>query len=110
MNDMKSLEQQGGSTCTHDTNIDAIKRNINPQCGKCGLSHRKNAQLKVQDVENVIGGTTGNRCAATNKHGDEKPSASLKRQSVGRNPQDKASQGKVPTVEEVNSDFDELCF
>ena len=36
VNDMKSLEQQGGSACTRDTNIDAIKQDINPQCGKCG--------------------------------------------------------------------------
>ena len=31
------------------------------------------------------------------------------RQSVGRNPQDKARQGKVRT-EEINPDFEELCF
>ena len=41
VNDMKSLEQQGRSTCTRDNNIDAIKQNISPQCGKCGLSHGK---------------------------------------------------------------------
>ena len=55
-------------------------------------------------------GTTGNKFAGTNKHGDGKPSSSLKRQPVGWHPQDKASKGKVHTVEEINSDFDELCF
>ena len=50
VNDMKSLEQQGGSTCTHDTNIDAIKQNINPQCGKCGHSHGKNASLRYRRI------------------------------------------------------------
>lgn len=67
------------------------------------LATGKNAQLKVQDAESVISGNTGNSCAGTNKHGDRKPSSNLKIQ-------DKESQGKVHTVEEINSDFDELCF
>ena len=44
VNDMKSLKQQGASAHSHETNIDAIKENQNPQRGKCGLNHRKNVQ------------------------------------------------------------------
>ena len=55
VNDMKSLEQQGASASvrSHDINIDAIRQNSNPRCGKCGLSYEESAQLKVQKVEPV---------------------------------------------------------
>ena len=74
VNDMKSLEQQGASVRDRETNIDAVKQNPNPQCGKCGLNHGKNAQPKAQDAGNAISGTTGNRFAEVNKHTTGKPS------------------------------------
>ena len=36
VNDMKSLQKQGASARPHDTNIDAVKQNSKPKCGKCG--------------------------------------------------------------------------
>ena len=70
VNDMKSLEQQSASASarSHDTNIDAFRQNSNPRCGKCGLSHKKSAQLKVQGAESVTSETTGNKCAEINKY------------------------------------------
>ena len=76
VNDMKSLEQQGASASvrSHDINIAAMRQNSNPRCGKCGLSHEKSAQLKVQGAESVTSGTTGNKCAKINKHRIGEPS------------------------------------
>ena len=41
VHDIKSLEQQGASVHSRETNIDAIRQNQNLQCGKCGLNHGK---------------------------------------------------------------------
>ncbi|KAL9976365.1 hypothetical protein ACROYT_G013660 [Oculina patagonica] len=41
VNDMKYLELQGASAGTDEANIDAVREDSNPQCGKCGLNHGK---------------------------------------------------------------------
>ena len=112
VNDMKSLEQQGASASirSHDTNIDAVRQNSNPKCGKCGLSHRKKCPAQ---------GTRCRKCnqwnhweqVCRNKQAQDQKAKPLPRKQPGKwMPQAKTSQNKVHTVEETNSDSDELCF
>ena len=110
VNDMKSLEQRGGSTCTCHTNLDAIKQNINPQCGKCGLRDRKKCPVKRTRCRKCNQLNHWEQVCRKKQAKGWKTKFKPQRQSVGQNPQDKASQGKGHTVEEINSDFDELCF
>ena len=111
--DMKSLEQRGASASarSHDTNIDAIRQNSTSDVENVVSAMKKSAQLKVEGAESLTSGTTGNKCAEINKHRTGKPSlhfgSSL---NWGWIPQAKTSQDKVHTVEETNSDSDELCF
>ena len=65
VNDMKSLEQQGASASSRETNIDAI--NQNPQCEKCQLSHGKNVPPKARDAGNIMNGTTENKYVEVNR-------------------------------------------
>ena len=112
VNDMKSLEQQGASASirSHDTNIDAVRQNSNPKCGKCGLSHGKKCPAQ---------GTRCRKCnqwnhweqVCRNKQAQDQKAKPLPRKQPGKwMPQAKTSQNKVHTVEETNSDSDELCF
>ncbi|XP_068757879.1 uncharacterized protein [Montipora capricornis] len=60
VNDMRSLEQQGASARPHDTNIDAVKQNSNPKCGKCGLSHGKKCPAQGTRCRKCNQWNTGN--------------------------------------------------
>ena len=110
VNDMKSLEQQGGSTCTRDNNIDAIKQNTNPQCGKCGLNHGKKCSLQSTRCRKCNQWNHWEQVCRNKQTRGRKTKFEPQRQPVGRNPQDKESQGKAHTEEEINSDFDELYY
>ena len=103
---MKSLEQQGASPCSCETNIDAI--NQNPQCEKCGLNHGKKCPAQ------------GRRCRKCNQwnHWEQvcrsKQTQDRKNKPPHRPPpksmSSKSNQNRIHVVEESNSDFDELLF
>ena len=108
VNDMKSLALQGAAAV--ETNIDAIRQNANPQCGKCGLQHGKKCPAF---------GTRCRKCKQYNHWEQVCRSKQIQdRQSRSpallplsdRRPLDKTKQSKVHTVEEVSSDFEELLF
>ena len=108
VNDMKSLEQQGASARSRETNIGAI--NQNPQCGKCGLNHGKKCSAQ------------GTRCGKCNQWNhweqvcrskqtqDRKNKPPHRPPPESRKPQAKSNQNRIYVVEESNSDFDELLF
>jgi len=109
VNDMKSLEQQGASASGRETNIDAIRQNQNPQCGKCGLNHEENVQPKAQDAGIVINGTTGNKHAERNRQRTGETNHDFDHHlKTGHHVQDKSNQRRINVVEESNPDLDEL--
>ena len=109
VNDMKSLEQQGASASSRETNIDAI--NQNPQCGKCGLNHGKKCPAQ---------GTRCRKCKYQWNHWEQvctsKETQDRKNKPPHRPPpesrklQGKSNQNRIHVVEESNSDSDELLF
>ena len=106
VNDMKSLELQGASAGTGEANIDAVRQDSHPQCGKCGLHHGKECPAY------------GTRCRKWKQYNHWEQVCNRNKQAHGqqtrppRQPQfdgrkkhDKEKQSKVHMVEETNSDF-----
>ena len=112
VNDMKSLDQQGASAParSHDTNVDAIRQNSNLRCGKCGLSHEKKCPAQGTRCRKCNQWNHWEQVCRNKQAQDRKAKPSLRKQPGGWIPHAKSSQNKIHTVEETNSDSDELCF
>ena len=80
VNDMKSLAQQGAAAV--ETNIDAVRQNANPQCGKCGLHHGKRCPA------------FGTRCRKCNKYNHW--------EQVCRNRRVQDKQSRPPTLQPLS--------
>ena len=109
INDMKSLALQGVAPA-NDTNIDAIRQNSNPQCGKCGLHHGKKCPAYGTRCRKCRQYNHWEQVCRSKQAQDRKSRPPPPQQFEGRRPQDKTRQSKVHSVEETCSDFEELLF
>ena len=111
VNDMKSLQSNKGTAARLlDTNIDAVKQNSNPKCGKCGLSHGKKCPAQGTRCRKCNQWNHWEQMCRNKQTQDWRAKPSPRKQPEGWIPQKKTSQNKVHAVGETNSDSDELCF
>ena len=85
VNDKKSLEQRESSASarSHDSNIDAIRENSNPRCGKCGLSHGKKCPAQVTRCRKCNQWNHWERVCRNKQAQDQKVKPSPRKQSGG---------------------------
>ena len=111
VSDIKSHEQRGAkaSARSHDSNIDAIRQNSNPRCGKCGLSHGKKCPAQVTRCRKCNQWNHWEQVCRNKQAQDQKAKPSPRKQPGGWIPQQRQVRTRY-TVEETNSDSDEWFF
>ena len=114
VNDKKSLEQQSASASarSHDTNIDAIRQNSNPRRRKFWSQPLKKCPAQGTRFRKCNQWNDWEQVCRNKQAQDRKAKPSLRKQPGGWILQAHTGhdQNKVYTVEETNSDSDELCF
>jgi len=110
VNDMKSLEQQGASARGRETNVDAIRQNQNPQCGKCGLNHGKNCPAQGTRCRNCNQWNHWQHVCRKKQTTDRRNKPPPRPPPENRTPQDRSNPRSINVVDESNPDLDELLF
>ena len=95
---MKSLEQQGASARSRETNTDAI--NQNPQCRKCGLNRGKKCPAQGTRCRKCNQWNHWEQVCRSKQTQDRKNKPPHRLPPESRKPQGKSNQNRIYVVEE----------